>query len=107
LAFQTVEMLLDEAQSVEIDEGKLKSLLKSLAAFGNGGHIASTVGLLPSIGAGIRIPKGTLNRKPMLFNVANGTIDLSTGLRMDHAKSDLITKLSPVSFDAKADCPRW
>jgi putative DNA primase/helicase len=43
----------------------------------------------------------------MLFNVANGTIDLRTGELRPHAREDLITRLSPISFDAEAECELW
>ena len=38
-----------------------------------------------------------------LLNVANGTIELDTGTVRAHRREDLITKVSPVSFDPKAD----
>jgi putative DNA primase/helicase len=44
---------------------------------------------------------------PMLFNVANGTIDLTTGKLREHAQEDFLTQISPVEFDAGARAPRW
>jgi putative DNA primase/helicase len=49
----------------------------------------------------------TFDAKPMLFNVANGTIDLSTGVFREHRKSDHLTFLCPVAYDPTATCPRW
>jgi putative DNA primase/helicase len=48
-----------------------------------------------------------LDVDPFLFNVQNGELDLRTGQRRDHQRSDLITKLAPVQYDADAQCPLW
>ncbi len=42
-----------------------------------------------------------------LFNCANGTLDLRTGALRPHAASDMLTKLSPISFDGDADLGHW
>ncbi len=47
------------------------------------------------------------DRNPMLFNAANGTLDLRTGLLRDHDPADMITKLSPVAYDPNAKAPTW
>jgi len=44
---------------------------------------------------------------PFVLNVLNGTIDLRTRLLRRHLREDLITKLAPVEFDAKAPAPTW
>lgn len=44
---------------------------------------------------------------PWLFNVQNGTLDLRTGTLAAHRCEDLITKLSPIVYDADATAPRW
>jgi putative DNA primase/helicase len=43
----------------------------------------------------------------MLFNVANGTLDLETGKLRRHSRDDLITRVSPIEFDPDADCELW
>jgi putative DNA primase/helicase len=48
-----------------------------------------------------------LDRDPLLFNVENGTIDLSTGRLRPHDPADLITKLARVAYDPAATAPRW
>jgi putative DNA primase/helicase len=49
-----------------------------------------------------------LDQDPWLFNVINGTLELENGGRLrKHRRADLITKISPVSFDQNAICPRW
>ena len=41
------------------------------------------------------------------FNCANGTLDLTTMQFRSHDPKDFITKMSPISYDPKADCERW
>lgn len=52
---------------------------------------------------GAKAPTGHEHR----FNVANGTIDLSTGKLGPHDRAHLISKLSPVRFDPSADPALW
>ncbi len=48
-----------------------------------------------------------LDRDPMDFNVANGTIKLATLELGPHRREDRITKLSPIAYDPKATAPTW
>lgn len=41
------------------------------------------------------------------LNVANGTLDLRTGLLRKHQRTDLITKLISIAYDKDATCPLW
>jgi putative DNA primase/helicase len=66
------------------------------------------------IASGLKLTKhallieyGSLNADPWLFNVQNGTIDLRTGKLRAHSPDDLITFLSPVTYDPQATCPTW
>lgn len=56
---------------------------------------------------GIAVDPDKLDADPFLFNVAKGTIDLRTGQPRDHDPADLLTRISPVTFDPAATCPRW
>ena len=47
------------------------------------------------------------DRDQWLFNCANGTLDLRTGVIHEHRQEDHITKSSPVPFVPHAQCPRW
>ncbi len=44
---------------------------------------------------------------PMLFNVQNGTIDLRKGELRKHRREDLISKISPVTYNPLASAPLW
>jgi P4 family phage/plasmid primase-like protien len=47
------------------------------------------------------------DRDDMLINVANGTIDLRTGVLRPHRREDMLTQLTPITFDSSAKCPRF
>lgn len=55
----------------------------------------------------IAVHPSAFDRDPMLFTVANGTLDLRTGRLGPHRRVDLITRLAPVEFDPSARCDRW
>lgn len=45
------------------------------------------------------------DRDPMIFNVANGTIDLRTGKLRAHDRSELLRRVADVEYDPSAECP--
>ncbi|HOK03229.1 MAG TPA: phage/plasmid primase, P4 family [Spirochaetota bacterium] len=55
----------------------------------------------------INVTGEDLDSNNWLFNVANGTLDLKTGLLLPHDPSDLITKISNVKYDETARCPKF
>lgn len=42
-----------------------------------------------------------------LLNCQNGTLELDTMTFREHRKCDLLTRMTGVSFNPDADCPRW
>jgi putative DNA primase/helicase len=48
-----------------------------------------------------------IDRNPWLFNAKNGTIDLRTGQLLHHEREHLITDITNVEYDPKAECPVW
>lgn len=56
---------------------------------------------------GIPVQASDLDSDAWLFNCQNGTLDLRTGTLQEHRQSDLLTKLSPVAYDAAAKAERW
>lgn len=45
--------------------------------------------------------------KPMLLNVANGTVDLATGELRQHCAEDYFNQIAPWSFESSATCPTF
>ncbi|UJS16904.1 MAG: phage/plasmid primase, P4 family [Candidatus Jettenia sp.] len=56
---------------------------------------------------GIPISPDELDGDPHLLNCLNGTLDLRTGDLMPHNPKDFITKMIPVEYHPKAECPTW
>lgn len=56
---------------------------------------------------GIAIVPEEMDTELDLFNVMNGTVDLRTGTLLPHQRGDLITKLSRVTYDPRADDDLW
>lgn len=48
-----------------------------------------------------------IDRDLYLLAVQNGTLDLRTGELRPHRREDMITRLSQVSYEPDARCPRW
>jgi putative DNA primase/helicase len=57
--------------------------------------------------APIPVAADVFDQDPFLFNVANGTLDLRTGILRPHDAADLLTKLCPIVYDETATCPRF
>lgn len=57
--------------------------------------------------ASIRVSVDALDADPMLLNAVNGTIDLRTGRLRSHRRSDLITKICPVTYEQAARSNLW
>lgn len=48
-----------------------------------------------------------LDQQPWLLNCSNGTLNLRTGLLMEHRQADRITKLAPAAYDPDASTYEW
>ena len=71
------------------------------------GHLNAAVTTCHQIGKGINVQIGVFDQDQWLFNVDNGTLDLRTNEFRPHAQADMITNISRVTYDPKADCPLW
>ncbi len=56
---------------------------------------------------GMSIDENEFDKNKILFNVQNGTLDLTTGKIRTHSPSDFITKISPVVYNPEAKCTRF
>lgn len=132
-AHRTVYSIRDEVIATFAEgpiEGELgDDFIKRLKSFRSfctkSGDINRVRGLLSSAEPYMRRPRVDLDAKPLLFNVQNGTLhfagssdDESLPIDEDgkagdvvqlrnHERSDLITRVSPVEYDPKADCPHF
>jgi len=58
-------------------------------------------------GIDVRKFSDVFDHHPLLLNVKNGTIDLQTGELLPHKREDYLTKMVPIEYDEKAECPKF
>lgn len=56
---------------------------------------------------GVAVSPSAFDANPALLNCRSGTIDLRTGEHREHRRGDLLTKMTPVTFDSRAQAPSW
>jgi putative DNA primase/helicase len=106
------KLVQDLATGGELSDERAKELKQAQAVLSwahtseNGAHIDLMV-KRARVNPIVQIRHDQLDADPMLFHVANGTVDLRTGKLRTPRRSDLITKHSPVAYDADAVCPTW
>jgi P4 family phage/plasmid primase-like protien len=71
-----------------------------------GARLAAIVSLVKNA-PGIAVKEEAFDTYDWYFNCMNGTIDLKTGRLMPHDRNQLLSTISPVKFDPRAECPKW
>jgi len=97
-AHKVVEKIYDESKHADNPTKRTKFAVLS-------GGSARISGMLMEAKPYLTVELEELDANPWLFNVENGTIDLSTGKLNEHDPEDRITKLAPVTFDEDATRP--
>ncbi|MBA7622310.1 hypothetical protein ES703_29685 [subsurface metagenome] len=105
LAKKTARNILREAAD-EKDDERRKELIKHAVRSESEARLTAMVTLAQSE-LGVPVENKELNPNPWLFNCPNGTVDLRTGELLSHNREDLITIMSPVSYDPHAPCELW
>lgn len=88
------------AQSHDDRERRVKTALM----FEGASHIKAAIDLA-KCDARLVVSSSALDRDPWKLNVLNGTLDLRTGQLTTHNRSDLITKIAPVTYRPNATHP--
>lgn len=94
------------SQIPNVDEKTGKSMVKAAHQASRTATIRNFL-VLARGADGVLIEPEELDADPWLFGVANGYIDLKTGTFHKPDQSKLITKISPVSYDAEATAPKF
>lgn len=105
LAKQTVRSLHLEAEQLTDEEQRGEMIQHAFKS--EGAERIRAIVDLAKTEPEIAIREEQLDRDQWLFNVQNGTIDLSSSKLLKHKKTDYITKISPVEFQKGARAPRW
>lgn len=109
LAYDTVVAINAEAESTpDTAEGKtLREQIRAHAKLSESKRArVDMIDLAQSI-EGIPILSDVMDKNPMQFNVANGTIDLANGKLLVHRQEDYNSKMSSVNYDPEAECPTF
>jgi putative DNA primase/helicase len=103
LAHETVRAIYVEASNAKDDQTRqaiAKHAIRSEARF----HIEN---MLACVKPYVGVRPEELDTHPMLFNVANGVIDLTTGNLLPHDLALMLTKISNIEYNPKVQCPEW
>lgn len=101
LAGEIALELLGHVAAVRNNEDRLKAFLRHVKRAESAQGVASTLKVAASI-PGVAIDHEALDSNPWLFNVTNGTLDLSKGQMRGHDPGDHLTMQAAVKFDADA-----
>jgi len=105
MAREVSRQLQKDALEIE-DLNKRREALGDALACESGARLRAMIDLCQSEEE-MTIEDSVFDINPMLFNVQNGTIDLNTGELLKHNPKDFITKIAPISYNPKAECPRF
>jgi putative DNA primase/helicase len=105
LANKTIRQTQKQALNLKGNEDRRKALMDFAMKSESRSRIENMVAMAKSL-EGVAILPEEFDRDHYLFNVLNGTVDLRTGELRPHSRDNLITKLSPVEYNPKADAVR-
>ena len=83
-----------------------KSVLDWALASESKNHLAA-IESLSRTADGIAVNIREFDTDPWIFDCYNGTLDLRANDFRPHEQADMITNISPVLYDPKAECPLW
>jgi P4 family phage/plasmid primase-like protien len=88
----------------EEDEEKRKAIADHARRSESKSRLEAMISMAQSF---VPILPDSMDQDHWLFNCENGVIDLKTGELQPHKRELMMTKLSNVIYDPKADCPTW
>jgi putative DNA primase/helicase len=105
-AINTVRLFAKQADQLASNEDEAEALKKWALKSEMRTPLSNMVFLAQSA-KGVTVRVSEFDTNPWLFNVQNGTVDLHTGELRPHDQADLLTNISPVTYDPEATCPQW
>lgn len=104
-AKRTVRSMYGAAGELEVRSDR-ERLTKFALQSESEGRLRAAVKLAETESAVIISPD-QLDADPLLFNTADGTVELTTGELREHRREDLLTKITSVSYEPNAQSDRW
>jgi P4 family phage/plasmid primase-like protien len=93
--------------AIEMPESPSKTnMIKFFAGSENHNRLENMIKEVRSVKS-VATTRCAFDQYPMLLNVSNGTIDLTTQTFRPHAREDMLTQIAPVEFVQNADCPQF
>lgn len=96
--------LLKTKKPKNTDVGEGAALEETIKQWGKKSRISAAIELM-KFDPAITITQNDLNTHPELLNVANGTVDLTTGVLYPHRATDLLTQKIDVPYISNATSP--
>ena len=90
----------------DFDSSEFREATKFGKQMSSASGLRATLALLPSE-PGMSVAVDELDQQEFALNVPNGVIDLRDGKLIPQDSRLLLTRLCPVEFDPKAECPLW
>jgi P4 family phage/plasmid primase-like protien len=88
----------------EDDEEKRKAIADHARRSESKGRLEAMISLVQSF---VPVLPEAMDQDDWLFNCENGVIDLKTGALQQHDRELMMTKITNIFYDSKADCPIW
>jgi P4 family phage/plasmid primase-like protien len=104
-AKDTVRAIADEAKA-EASDTKREGIFKWAGKCQTAKAVDNMLTLVRSV-RDVAVLPDEFDQQPWLFNVANGTLDLRTLELREARREDLITKVAPIAYQPRAECPTW
>lgn len=99
----TARGIFDEAMA-QTDSDRRDKLLKHATSTDRDHRLRA---MLSMAGAELSVMPADFDQNRLLLNVQNGTLDLAWGGLNPHTRADLCSKISPISYQPGAQCPRF
>jgi putative DNA primase/helicase len=104
LAKETVRSILIDASNPALE----KKEAKALAAYAFKCESLTKLNAMVQVAqCEVSVSPIDFDAHPMLLNCANGTLDLMMGKFYQHQREELHSKVIPIHYDKKAQCPIW
>lgn len=104
-AKETVRAIYAEAATAQ-DDARREAIAKHAVKSESARSLEAMIKLAQSEPS-VPITPDSLDADPWLLNTLTGTLDLTSGELRPSSRSDLLSRLLPVKYDASATCPTW
>jgi putative DNA primase/helicase len=95
------------SEAAQAEDATLRKTIATHAAKSESRERVKAMVQMAATESGVPVSILQLDKNPMLLNVANGTVDLRTGVLRQHDKYDIMTGYLPFDYNPGATSPLW